>query len=1626
MKKNQLVLILSLLLVLNSTGFGTILHVPAQYSTIQDAIEASWHGDTVLVAPGTYYEHISPLGNNIVIGSQFLLSGNPDDITNTIIDGYNSGRVITIENGETGSCKIIGLTIQNGSTPGYGGGILIWESSPQVLNCVIQNNVAASHGGGLCITGYNSGARAINCTIQNNTADSYGGGLFMGDCGPDAEVIACIISGNTITCSCGLNGSGGGVNLYHSGRLTNCLIINNSAPNATAGGGGIQCDWGDYNGSQDIFITGCTIANNTGVNWGGVSSVMTGGEFRNCIIWGNTDSNGNVSNFLSNSFVNSCSNPLPDGVGNISADPSFLSPGAGNFRLSEGSPCINAGDNTYNTQELDLDGNTRIIGTIDMGAYEKAENLSINVQIGAGTEINATFPIYTCYGFNYSQQIYLGSEILAGGGNVGTILKIRFFYAGTVPYSAWNEWTVYLGNTTQSEFINESDWIPVSSLTQVFSGIIPEPVEGTWLELTLSTPFHYSGDNLVVAVDENSSNYACTAQWGSFYSGSPRGLLFYNDFENPDPASPPDANIPPQFLLAQIQLEFNSGFGILEGFVTEAPDCTMPIAGATITSGPYTATTNALGYYVLPLPGGVYLDVTAHNGTINQTISPVTISTGITTTQDFCLDPSLAPPLDLKASVSGANQNTAHLTWLEPGSVPDQWIHWDDGTNTGALGYSTYTVFSIASRWPVADIAPYNGTYLKKIRFFPTEASATYVLKVWKGTDAATLLHSQNNLSLNINQWNEITLSSPVFIDGTEEFWFGIEITQTAGFPAGLAPGPAIAGKGDMINSDSEWFSMKNLWNLDYNWALQGFVSENPALGKQHLMVQTTTEPVLKPLFTESAKPQVMLYEQPMPAISCNAPSFSMAAAPSGGYSSAVPTGYNVYRDNVKIADNISDLFYDDQALAKGTYNYEVSARYVSGESSRTGPLQVNIYTCFPPTDLSVSNSTLTTTTAELSWTPSTLSENPEWVLVWGSGGFDPEYATPIHITSSPSFLLSGLEPGYEYDFFVRTFCSADDQSIWVKKTFRTHYFECSANAITEAEPCGDSTNNGCDMAIPSFEAIQNGDTICGKVWLSYQKRDSDWYEFTLAEASDVSLLNNVEFTCFIGIKAPSCSSGGFITSNTVYPWWQATLATRLAAGTYYINLAPSFNGSVNCDSLARYQLSLNWNDCLTPTGLNAVNITETSADLIWNSTEGSWNVEWGPGQFTQSNGTLISGINQNPYTLSGLNSGYTYSYYVQSDCGNGSVSNWVGPYTFFVPCAAQTLPYTENFSVQDIGNTPQCWQLQGISNSSNWIASNSNSAGGTAPELSFVPNAPNYNGRVYMTSPIINTAGQTELNLSFRQRIHSWNSSALCEIWTTSDGGASWSAVWSYSPNGIYGPETTTLTISTPDVGSANFQFAFALSGFSWGINTWQIDDISLTPPSTGKIINLKVFLEGLYGNEGSMNQAMDETGPHYGAGIADKVSFELHNNASYSSVEYASGLVNLHPNGAIVHTIPDVFSGSYYITVKHRNSIQITTAAPVDFSGGIISYDFSTTAAQAFGANQKNLGEGVFGLFGGDANADGSVDALDLIFIQNASNSFSSGYVDSDINGDGMVDALDLIISDNNASKSVTAQHP
>ena len=245
--------------------------------------------------------------------------------------------------------------------------------------------------------------------------------------------------------------------------------------------------------------------------------------------------------------------------------------------------------------------------------------------------------------------------------------------------------------------------------------------------------------------------------------------------------------------------------------------------------------------------------------------------------------------------------------------------------------------------------------------------------------------------------------------------------------------------------------------------------------------------------------------------------------------------------------------------------------------------------------------------------------------------------------------------------------------------------------------------------------------------------------------------------------------------------------------------------------------------------------------------------------------------------------------------------------------------------------------------------------------------------------------------------------------------------------------PLFTSNTILIPQSGSPLIGVAQPLPGiidYDFAGNTRSPSSTTMgayeMSVSSDKTLNLTVFLEGLYAGSGSMNQAYDDMGPHFGDGIADQVTVELHNATDYATIEYTSGPVDLSTTGNIaIHTIPNSFGDSYYITIKHRNSIETTSALPVDFSGAVAGYAFDTQA-KAYGSNMGLITGSVAIIYTGDENQDQIVDGTDLSDIGNLADVAASGYLPPDINGDGLVDGSDLSAAGNNADVAVGAILP
>lgn len=231
--------------------------------------------------------------------------------------------------------------------------------------------------------------------------------------------------------------------------------------------------------------------------------------------------------------------------------------------------------------------------------------------------------------------------------------------------------------------------------------------------------------------------------------------------------------------------------------------------------------------------------------------------------------------------------------------------------------------------------------------------------------------------------------------------------------------------------------------------------------------------------------------------------------------------------------------------------------------------------------------------------------------------------------------------------------------------------------------------------------------------------------------------------------------------------------------------------------------------------------------------------------------------------------------------------------------------------------------------------------------------------------------------------------------------------------------PQGGTFSIPNPYTGpSTTFTYSYTDANGCTAVSPSAT--VSISPCA---VINMHLYIQAYYAGSGFMVPALYNQGVSLDPLDVDYIRVELHKPVGYTLIATVDAL--LHTNGNATASFPNI-SGYYYIVVKHRNSLQTWSSAPVLLGSMPISYDLSSNACQSFQCNLALLEPGVYGLYNGDLNQDDNIDLLDLPMLESDIENFTFGYYSTDLNGDGNVDLLDLPVVEENIANFVFAGHP
>jgi hypothetical protein len=256
----------------------------------------------------------------------------------------------------------------------------------------------------------------------------------------------------------------------------------------------------------------------------------------------------------------------------------------------------------------------------------------------------------------------------------------------------------------------------------------------------------------------------------------------------------------------------------------------------------------------------------------------------------------------------------------------------------------------------------------------------------------------------------------------------------------------------------------------------------------------------------------------------------------------------------------------------------------------------------------------------------------------------------------------------------------------------------------------------------------------------------------------------------------------------------------------------------------------------------------------------------------------------------------------------------------------------------------------------------------------------------------------------------------------------------------------TTSVTVTAAG-GIAPYTGTGTFTNVSAGTHSYTVTDangcsststITITQPSLFTALTVTAFIEGYYipgSNPPAMSPACynNQTyagGSSFTTSCVDSVTVELV-DVNYVAQYSATGM--LQTNGTLNVTFnASAAGGSYYIRLIQQNSVSLWSSALVTMSG-TNTYNFSTSMSSAatdgFNAPMATLAPGLYGLYSGDINKDGFIDAADYSNFTTDANQFSNNFtffLPSDLNGDGFVDAFDYPVYSGNSNSGVYEQYP
>ena len=359
---------------------------------------------------------------------------------------------------------------------------------------------------------------------------------------------------------------------------------------------------------------------------------------------------------------------------------------------------------------------------------------------------------------------------------------------------------------------------------------------------------------------------------------------------------------------------------------------------------------------------------------------------------------------------------------------------------------------------------------------------------------------------------------------------------------------------------------------------------------------------------------------------------------------------------------------------------------------------------CFEPTLLAVVEAETTSNSAKITWSASGKGETQYQYTyeVWSDE--TPDWTAAV-VTDQTEATLTDLNPATPYQVWVRSYCSADDQSEAVTTYFST---KCGVMPLPFAEDF--SEENDCWTKVDCYEGYASTGVYNGAFRFYYTTTPPQYLVSPELAVSANGVKVAFDYRAESSTYPETFKVGYSTTTKEIasFTWSDEVTSTNttaeqyseiLPAGVKYIAIQHTSDNQYYfyIDNFAVTEEEPQV--CALPTGLTVSEVTAASASVAWESEAETFALQLSTDGLEFAD---INGVITNPYVLNGLEEQTQYWVRVKAICDESLESEWTEAVAFTTPCAAKAFGYTENFDGESL---TACWENKDVHGMNEWSA---------------------------------------------------------------------------------------------------------------------------------------------------------------------------------------------------------------------------------------------------------------------------------------------------------------------------------